>query len=304
MLPQNKTVIILSLVLIVSILIAIPFITDIYQTQKKIAPQMKTESHKAVNDTPRTNVTDVFFGQQKAAIGSLQNNETELLDTHFVPIETARRHAEVELARLMYTTSRGLAGTNFSDVALYPDPVIVYDNSGTRQEYYKFYAGIRGFDNILLFTPANMEIGFDGGLAALGSSDFNSNQIKLKKAQEYYDHSYPQSDIRSVKLINSACHGEIVKLDLVPLDSEEVKTTYLDYGKPQEQRTCDPWVNSSSMALSDRIGEWKNGDLYYRLIQSKALAEGINLTEPLSSDKREKMMSIFQSVTSPLNSPR
>lgn len=304
MLPEKKTIIIFSFVLIVCLSITLHVISDIFQPPQKTTPQMKNESHNEVYTTTRTNVTDVFVEQQNVAIGSLQNNKTELLDMNFVPIETARRHAEVQLARLMYTTSQGLAGTNFSGVALYPDPIITYNDDGTIPQYYKFYAGVRGFKNILVIIPARKDIGFLGLPPALGSSDDTANQMMLEKAQEYYNENFAGSDIVSVKFITSACRGENVQLKVIPERSGKITTVYLEYGTPRNQESCRQWENTTLQATPDRIAEWEAGDSYYRLVQSKAQAEGINLTEACIWDKRDRMKKIFELIQPPPISPR
>ena len=259
--------------------------------------------HPAPERIIHTNVSDVFFHKQDMQSG-VSENFSETNDRYFIPFDTGKMQAEVELARVMYTTSQGLAATNFSEVTLYSDPLSVYDNSGTRPQYYKFYAGTRGFKNILLVIPASKVMGFSGLPGALGSSDDDSVRINLRKTQEFYDANYPGSDIRSIKLIASACWGEIIQMDLVLPRSTEVMTVFLDYGTPRNQKSCKRWENSSVQAIPDRIAEWENGDRYYRSVQEAAQYQGINLTEPCSSDKRDTMKKILQSINPPLISPR
>jgi hypothetical protein len=290
----KKNLLILSFFFIACIFIGLIILGGIFRSQTNQSTHPIENS--VIPETTDSNITKIFADEQK---GAYAPGNIISYGPDYVPLEIARMHAEVELARVMYGTSVGLAGTNFTNVVVYQDPVIVYDNSGNIPRYYKFYAGVRGFENILLVTPATKTMGFSGGSSALGTSDDISDRRLLQNVQDYYDEHYPGFTIRSVKFIASDCWGEIIKLDVSSPLTEDNTTIYLDYGVLRDQKNCSCRVNTSINAIPDRIAEWETGDRYYRSIRDEAINDGINLSEPLSWHARETMKGIFQSVVPP-----
>jgi hypothetical protein len=303
MLPSKISNIKIFVIIILIFFIALLVLSNIFRADTEF-PQESLKNITGTKEQDQKNVSNVFFDTQNKNLVLFQNTMSEQYELSPVSLETAGMHADVELAQVMYTSSFGLAGTNFSEVTLYPDPIIVLDDSGTRSQYYKFYAGTRGFKNILIIIPARKDLGYQGGIAALGSSDDNSNRLRLQKAQDFYDTNYPGSYVNSVNLITSAYWGEIIKLDLELPSSTEKKTIYLDYGSLRNPGTCERGENTSGLAVSDRMNEWEISDVYYRFIHEKARTAGINLSEPCSWDKRETMKNIFLSAKPPRVSPR
>ena len=291
---ETKKTVLISAVILLSLLIGFFVMTNIFPAKTLPFQQVKEN----ISDTERTihtNVSEVFFEDQEEQLALLENVSEQDMQ-YRVPLNVARMYAEVELARLMYTTSRGLAGTNFTGVTLYPDPIIVYDDSGENPKYYKFYAGVRGFKNTLQFVPASKLMGYCCTRAELGMSDDTSDRIMLQRAQEFYNTNASGSDIVSVKFLASSCWGQIIKLDLVPPQSNETRTMYLDNGILRDQGSCAVSVNSTSQATAKKIAEWETCNEYYRTIQEDAQVAGINLTEPCSWENRDKMRGIFESV--------
>jgi len=298
--PGKIKIMVISAGILLIFSIGLLVTSDLFRADTTLTHKV-TETIPVREKTLHTNVSEVFFEDQRKQTELLKNLSEQ--NTQFsVPYEVARMHAEVELARVMYTSSRGLAGTNFTGVMLYPDPVIVYNNSGERPEYYKFYAGVRGFKNILLIVPASKSMGSCCGSGGLGSSDDTSDRIMLQKAQEFYDRNATGSDILSVKFLTSACWGQIIKLDVSSPITNDNSTFYLDYGVLRDQKNCSSRVNTSAQEIPDHIAEWMMSDDYYRTIQKDALAAGINLTEPYSWKNRDEMRNILQSVEIPRGS--
>ena len=299
---ETRKIVVISVVILLSLSIGLLVMANLFRADTNL-PQQAKETIPGTDRTIHTNVSEVFIENQEEQT-ALLINVSEHDEQFGVPLDIARMHAEVELARVMYTSSRGLAGINFTNVTLYPDTVIVYDNSGEKPKYYKFYAGVRDFKNILLIVPASKLMGFCCGGAELGMSDDTSDRYMLQGAQEFYNVNATGSDIVSVKFLASACWGQIIKLDFVPPQSNETQTWYLDNGILRDQGACAVAVseNTSSQEISNQIAEWEMSDEYYRTIQNDALAAGINLKEPCSWENREKMNGIFQSVEVPQTS--
>jgi hypothetical protein len=298
MMPQEtRKIVVISAIILLSLAIGFLVIANLFTADTNPTQQAR-EKIPGTERTIHTNVSEVFIESQEKQAALLENVSGQD-EQYRVPPDVARMYAEVGLARLMYTRSQGLAGTNFTDVTLYSDPVIVYDDSGERPKYYKFYAGVRGFKNTLQFVPASKLMGYCCTTPELGMSDDKSDRIMLQRAQEFYNANANGSDIVSVKFLASTCWGQIIKLDLVSPQSNETRTMYFDNGILRDQGGCAMAVNTSSPAISGRIAEGEMCDEYCRTIQEDALAAGINLTEPCSWENREKMRGIFQSVEVP-----
>lgn len=237
------------------------------------------------------NVTNIFLAGQKQDLADLRWNLSDAIEANYVPLETARFHATVELARMMYDESFGPGVVDFGGVTLNQNPIVIYDDSGRYRSYYKFTTGTPDGQGSFIIVSASKVFGHSIQRAGIGS--YNSEFILLQKAQKIFDANYTGYHIRSVKFVAN-CWGQVVRLDLIdPLTQNQTILTMDNWGIVGE-RNCgmDPRAMTPK-EISENIAAWEKSDAYYQAVSAKALSEGINLSAPYSLENAEKIREIF-----------
>jgi hypothetical protein len=242
-------------------------------------------------DNSLNNVTKIFLTGQKQDLTSLPRNMSDIIEADYVPLETARLHATVELARMMYEESFGPGVVEFEGVVLDKNPVVVYDENGRHRSYYKFTARTPDGQGSFILIAASKLSGNSCLRAGIGS--YQSEYILLQKAQEFIDASYSGNRIRSVKFVVN-CWGQVIRMDLVdpPTQNETILT--MDYWGIVGERNCGMGIEAMTPEeISDNIAAWEKTDSYYRAVSANALSEGINLSAPYSRENAGKVKEIF-----------
>jgi len=257
---------------------------------------LQTETNTTPSGNPHYNVTEMYFNGYKEDLRMFPQNMSDPYEASYVPLETARLHATVELARMMYTEGFGRGVVDFNGSVMDPDPVIVYDEITGKRTTYEFSTATPDKQGAYVIIVASKYLGFSAPQAGFGSYD--SNSILLQKAQGYYTANYSGFNIRSVKFV-SGCWGKIVQMHLSHPKRPGEIIVNMDYWGIVNERRCG--ASTEDIVKKDipkRIAAWEESDAMYRGIMVKAQSENINLSQPFSQDTVEKEKSIFGSVRS------
>ena len=251
---------------------------------------LQTETNTLAAGNPHHNVTEMYLAGYREDLRMFPQNISDPYEANYVPIETARLHATVELARMMYTEGFGRGVVDFNGSVLDPDPVIVFDEITGKRTTYEFFTATPGKQGAYVIIVASKYQGFSAPQVGLGSVE--SNAILLQKAQGYYTANYSGFDISSVKFV-SGCWGKIVQMHLSdPKRPGEIIVNMNNWGIVNERRCGASTEDIVKKDIPERIAAWEESDAMYRSIMEKAQSENINLSEPFSQDTVEKVKPI------------
>ena len=254
---------------------------------------LQTETNTLPAGNPHHNVTETYLAGYKEDLRMFPQNISDPYEANYVPLETARMHATVELARMMYAEGFGKGVVNFNGSVLDPDPVIVFDEITGKRTTYEFFTATPDKQGAYVIIVASKYLGFSAPQVGLGSVE--SNTILLQKAQEYYTMNYSGFDISSVKFV-SGCWGKIVQMHLSdPKRPGEIIVNMNYWGIVNERRCGASTEDIAKKDVPKRIAAWEESDAMYRDIMARAQSESINLYEPFSQNNVEKAKPIFES---------
>jgi hypothetical protein len=254
---------------------------------------LQTETNTLPSGNPQHNVTEMYLAGHREDLRMFPQNISDPYEANYVPLETARMHATVELARMMYTEGFGRGVVDFNGSVMDPDPVIVFDEITGKRTTYEFFTVTPHKQGAYVIIVASKYLGFSAPQAGLGSVE--SNAILLQKAQGYYTANYSGFNISSVKFV-SGCWGKIVQMHLSDPKRPGEIIVNMDYWGIVNERRCGASTEDiSKKDVPKRIAAWEESDAMFRGIMAKAQSENINLSEPFSQDTVEKVKPIFES---------
>lgn len=242
------------------------------------------------------NVSELYALTHREDIRRMQSNESDYLAIYYVPLETARLHGNVELARIFYTHTFGMATPDYQGVRINPDPKIVYDGDTGKRIYY-VYCAVNPYNQCLASTavPAIKILGNPGPGGAIGSG--TSDEEMIHKAQEYFDEQHPFANLTSARFV-STCWGELLRVRFHDMNTTTEEQIDLLYGSPKPIKRCTKSTDITSMSkqeMDQRSVEWKESDRYYQSIVTKSAISGVNISEPFTYANEKIMGSIFSS---------
>jgi hypothetical protein len=254
---------------------------------------LQTETNTVPSGDPHHNVTEMYLAGHREDLRMFPQNISDPYEANYVPLETARMHATVELARMMFTEGFGRGVVDFNGSVMDPDPVIVFDEITGKRTTYEFFTVTPHKQGAYVIIVASKYLGFSAPQAGLGSVE--SNAILLQKAQGYYTANYSGFTISSVKFV-SGCWGKIVQMHLSDPKRPGEIIVNMDYWGIVKERRCGASTEDiSKKDVPKRIAAWEESDAMFRGIMAKAQSENINLSEPFSQDTVEKVKPIFES---------
>nr|WP_320161180.1 hypothetical protein [uncultured Methanoregula sp.] len=242
-------------------------------------------------ENPRHNVTEMYLRTHKADLLEFPQNISNSYDAYYVPLETVRMYAAIEMAMLMPVYASGKFRTDTPIRIPVGDPTIVFDEISGKRVCYDFYSvpsssGSRAFVTI----AANRLLGDSFVRAGFAFQD--NEQMDLEKAQYYFDRNFSGYSIQSVRFV-SGCWGKIVQLHIVSPDSGD-RVVNMDYWGIVDERRCGGSTDDIPAGkIPSLLAVWNESDARYRNIEGRLRTEGINLSASLSQADAEKIRQII-----------
>jgi hypothetical protein len=206
---DNLTIAVAIVGLILFILLAIATI-DLWNAANPPPVTPYAGTAPAVMDTPairfpvnpvvnlHQNFTEMYIRTHKADLLALPQNLSDSYEANYVPLNTARLHAAIEMARLM---SKNVSG-DFPTYGPLPvpgvDPTLVFDEVTSKRVCYDFYSAPSSSGSQAFVTVAADRLLGDSFVRA-GFVYQDNEQMNLEKAQEYYNRNFTRYDIRSFR---------------------------------------------------------------------------------------------------------
>ena len=237
------------------------------------------------------NVTAMYEKGRNEALLSFPQNLSDPYEASYVPMDTARRHASIGIARMLYTDEFGSVAPDFSGAQFDPDPTIIFDEITGKRTFYEFHAGGSDSNGTFILIAASKFQGFSSPQEGLRSP--SAETIPLQKAQGYYNANFSGYTINSAKFV-TGCWGKIVQLNLTRPGTAESEIVNMDYWRIVPERRCGASTDEiPKKEIPARINAWNESDAMYQGIFTRAQKEGINFTEPYSIGNTEKMKQFF-----------
>ena len=238
---------------------------------------------------PHHNVTEMYLRTHNADSLAFPQNLSDPYEANYVPLDTARMHAAIEMARMMPVNASGDFPT-YGPLPVPGDPTIVFDEVTGKRVCYDFYSAPSPSNRAFVTIAANRLLGHSFIRAGFTNSD--NEQMSLDKAQGYYEQTFSGYEIRSVRFV-SGCWGKIVQMKIISPDSKE-RTVNMDYWGIVDERRCGSSTDDiPQKEIPALIAKWNESATRYRDIEDRLRMEGVNLSAPSSPDDATRIQWIM-----------